>query len=266
MASTIPSFDGSVIEGSITNTGSDVFAAFDWERLVLPPLGTAIIGKSKISANVRLRGFPPEDHDRLTEKLGHYSDVQSLNGEDTVTWSVFGCASREGWLNDMLAEVFGPAERPTAWELALWSRICHPDTGKVGHGPQSDVVIQNAEIKNTLWRYVVEAKWTGDISVHKHGQDQLQMRTYEARLDDVPLERSGVIVVVPCAARYSHATKKRSIFSRYFTPEGNGYTELDAAKELNARALTWERLVEIIAGRGRPKLEAYMGWRLSQIR
>jgi hypothetical protein len=259
VASKIHSFDGILIEGVVT--GSGVFAAFNWERLVLAPLGDPIVRKSRAKAEKRLSGFPQRDRARLTEKLGHYSDVQSVNSEDTVTWSVFGCARDEGWLNDLLAEVFGPAERPELWDLSLWSRIRHPDTGSSAHGPESDVVLENGE-----WKYVIEAKWTSDISIHKNGQNQIQMRAYQAHMNDAPPEKTGVIVVAPRAARYRCALHEDSIFRRYFAPQGDGYAQLGPARELNAQALTWERLVDIIAGRGRPQLQKYLNWRLSLIR
>jgi hypothetical protein len=167
MASTIRSLDGTVIEGGISKTGT--FAAFDWERLVLPPIRGRILDKAAANADWRLDGFTQRDRERLTNKLGHYSDVQSLNCEDTFTYSVFGFADEEVWLNDMLSDLFGPAERPDVWNPALWSRIRHPDTGKVEHGPESDVVLENGG-----WRYVIEAKWTQDISVHKHGQNSFR--------------------------------------------------------------------------------------------
>ena len=259
VASTIHSFDGTPIEGAVTSSG--VFAAFDWKCLTLPPIGGPIIRKSCARADTRLRGFPQRDHKKLTEMLGHYSDVQSLSSEDTVTWSVFGCANEEGWLNDMLAEMFGPVQRPERWDIALWSRIRHPDTGQMKHGPESDVVIES-----DAWRYVIEAKWTSDISLHKNGQTQIEMRAYQAQLNDLPPEKSGVIVVAPSPARYCCAITESSRFRRYFAPLGDGYGQLDPAKDLNAQALTWERLVDVIGGRGRAHLRRYMDWRLSLIR
>ena len=257
--STITSFDGGKIEGSIGKNG--VFAAFDWENMILPPAGSPILEKAKVDANKRLDGFPYRDHKRLVEKLGHYSDVQSINSEDTVTGSVFGLADHETWLNDVLTEVFGPAERPKSWEVKLWSRIPHPLTGQTEHGPESDVLIQNAEC-----RYVVEAKWTADISVHLHGENQIEMRAYQAQLGNLSSENCGVIVVVPSPARYKAASTAMSTFRRYFEIRDEGYSCLEPAKKLNAKVLTWERLGQIIGARGRPKLQAYMHWRLSQIR
>src|SRR5687768_10138847 len=44
----------------------------------------------KLYANGRFRGKTPEDDDAARRTLGHYSDLQSLNSEDAVTWSVIG--------------------------------------------------------------------------------------------------------------------------------------------------------------------------------
>ena len=60
-----------------------------------------------------LRNFPPKDHAQLTSTLGHYSNVQSINSEETVTWSVFGAANPTPWLPDLRALAFGPAVRPS---------------------------------------------------------------------------------------------------------------------------------------------------------
>src|SRR5262249_17964970 len=72
---------------------------------------------------------PLRDHKKLTEKLGYYSDVQSLSSEDTVTWSVFGSADREGWLNDMVTEVI----TYTYDQLNRLTQKSYPDTSTVNY-------------------------------------------------------------------------------------------------------------------------------------
>lgn len=52
-------------------------------------------------------------------------------------------------------------------------------------------------------------------------------------------------------------------FPRTFLPDVDGYVQRDHAKELNAKAITWKRLAEIIGDRGRPGVRATLDWRLN---
>src|SRR4051812_24341250 len=107
---TIQRFDGITIDGARSH-GSGVFAAHDWRLMALEPHGAPIIAKANQSSTKTLRSFLSIDHAALTSTLGHYSSVQSINSEDTVTWSVFGATDPTPWLSDLLTVTFGPAIR-----------------------------------------------------------------------------------------------------------------------------------------------------------
>ncbi len=94
--------------------------------------------------------------------LGHYSDLQSLNSEDAITWSYFGPfladspQARSRFLNWLL-------EKATLPELAknercaidLWRRIPHPDKPGAAGGPELDVVLDGDAAV-----VFAEAKWS----------------------------------------------------------------------------------------------------------
>jgi len=42
----------------------------------------------------QLRAFNEMEKEMLTTKLGYYTDLQSINSEDAITWSVFGTISK----------------------------------------------------------------------------------------------------------------------------------------------------------------------------
>ena len=88
----------------------------------------------KLYESRQSRAFVDDDLAAVTKRLGFYSDLQSINSEDAITWSYFGCfisetaASRAGLLNWLL-ERTGLAEHSTSerCQLDLWRRIPHPD-------------------------------------------------------------------------------------------------------------------------------------------
>jgi hypothetical protein len=116
------------------------------------------------------------------------------------------------------------------------------------------------------WCFVVEAKWLSDLDPHQ-GQggttSQLEMRTASVAKKAV-FDRRGVLVVLPGPSRYPHAYSPRSTFSRYFVPDGPGYRARPEAELLEAKAVTWERIAELIDER-QPGSEVvrYLRWRLN---
>jgi hypothetical protein len=112
--------------------------------------------------------------------LGYYCDLQSLNSEDAITWSVFGTVARsnrtqkEAWVADFLKLIALPVEiSPIGADIHLWRRIPHPDTLVPG-GPEIDFAIftENAVILG-------EAKWksgVGKVQGKLKDKDQIQLR------------------------------------------------------------------------------------------
>lgn len=112
--------------------------------------------------------------------LGYYCDLQSLNSEDAITWSVFGTISRsdrkqrEAWLADFFRLIDLPAEAlPICADICLWRRIPHPDNLVPG-GPEIDfsIITENAVILG-------EAKWKSGVGKAQgklKEKDQIQLR------------------------------------------------------------------------------------------
>ena len=110
------------------------------------------------------RDFSGPDGTAVASSLGGYSDLQSVNSEDAITWSVFGpvAHSPPEVRKRFVAELFQAAEiqvTPGPATISLWRRIPHPETLGLG-GPELDVMIQ------TPYAVVfVEAKWGSSVGV-----------------------------------------------------------------------------------------------------
>lgn len=259
--------DGQTIAGSRSKGGT--FAAFNWEQLVLGPPGQGIRRKAADPKRRRLLGFPAADQTALSSTLGHYSDVQSLNSEDTVTASVFENARAAPFTTELLRGAFGDEHlRPREWIATLWQRLPHPKTGATRSGPEADVVLDGGA-GDGAWRYVVEAKWTSDIGDRQQGAaglvTQMEMRAFGAAKgsdgSDIDRARRGVLVIVPSPDRYR--CDSHPVFTRYFVRDGSGYLPLPAADAVQARAVTWETISTLARQAGDAELARYLDWRLS---
>ena len=257
----IQGYDGRPVFGAFSRGG--VFAAYDWKDLVFGDTEGEILQKAK-KASGQLKAFPENEHEPLKRVLGLYSDVQSINSEDTVTWSVFHHAPAV-WLPTVLELAFGVASLPALDAPIFWQRIAHPDTGRIAQGPEADVVL-NAD----GWRYVVEAKWGSDID-RAQGREgnmtQLAMRAHLTQQNDLPEGHCGVLVVVPGPSRYRHAVKPDSTFRTFFDVDGERYKSLPSADALSAKAIAWEEIASILSGipshRG---VAEYLNWRLDLLK
>ena len=259
MGTTLTDWEGRSIKGA-QSSRSKVFAAYDWRELVLKP-GPPIETKSRVPS-ARLYDFPPTEHSALTARDGHYSDVQSIRSEDTVTWSAFGAYASDDWIGELLGQSFGPANRPTAWARHYWKRLPHPDTGVTEHGPEADVTLE----AEGGWFYAIEAKWLSDLPAsqgQKGTVTQLEMRSGSVvHRSSIP-DRRGVLLVVPGPARYPHATNATSTFRRYFAVSGSTYVPLATADVLSARAVTWEQIEEMMSTTASlATVATYLRWRL----
>ena len=96
-------------------------------------------------------------------KNGYYSDLQSINSEDAITWNVFGTVAhssgivRNQYISDLLITIGCKRQNILNSEIALWRRIPHPDT-LVSGGPEIDFTIFT---EKTL--ILGEAKWNSSI-------------------------------------------------------------------------------------------------------
>lgn len=261
MRARISRFDGQMIGGA-TSRGSGVFAAFDWKDMVLGRTGEPIARKAARSSP-HLKDFDVMDRNPLTKVLGHYSDVQSANSEDTVTWSVFSGSGSEPWLNAILARAFGSVERPTEWKLDFWNRTAHPDTGSVDCGPEADILISAPG-----WYYVVEAKWCRDLDRNqgrKRNVTQLEMRHLQVVSAKVAPDRCGVLVIAPQPERYPALAKAGCVFTKYFADSVNGYSRTAAAETMNAACVMWEEIEQILRQSGKQDRADYLRWRIQML-
>jgi hypothetical protein len=252
---TLVRYDGFVIGGA-RSRGSGVFAAFDWRHLTLNP-GPEI--EAKAYKPSRIDSFDRTDHEDLSRLLGHYSDVQSINSEDTVTWSCFRGQSVDRWIDAFVDEAFGSGGRSPWSRPILWDRRQHPDGTGTVNGPEADVILESPGTDGQAWRYVVEAKWLADLD-GRQGADrtrtQVDMRLHTARYGDIARNHSGVIVVCPSPKRYFRRGGRKDVFSRYFEPDGESYISKIAT---DAQVITWERIAALAGG----ELEEYLSWRLN---
>ena len=101
-------------------------------------------------ANDRFRGRTPEDDAYAESGLGHYCDLQSLNSEDTATFSFFGtlaCLTDEE-RRDTTGLIFerlglpSPVGPVTTW---VWRRLPHPEKVASTGGPEIDFGLLSAD-------------------------------------------------------------------------------------------------------------------------
>lgn len=112
--------------------------------------------------------------------FGYYSDLQSINSEDAITWSVFGSLSRccddirTNYVNDLIKKIgCNDVVDAKSSEISLWRRLPHPDKLTPG-GPEIDFLIQT---ENTL--ILGESKWKSKIGINqgdKGDKNQIDLR------------------------------------------------------------------------------------------
>jgi hypothetical protein len=132
----------------------------------------------KLCRSDRVSAFLPEDQAILSEKLGYYSDLQSVHSEDAMQWNYFGSLvygkpSERVEFSNWIADLLGIPARNRECTMALWRRIPHPDTFGNG-GPELDLMITGdalAIIVESKWRSG-EGQWQGMAG----NQSQLQLR------------------------------------------------------------------------------------------
>ena len=257
----IEGWRGQKIAGA-RSRGAAVFAAVDWREMVLDSAGD-IETKAADVAGRAAAWFAPEAFTLLTSVSGRYSNVQSINSEDTVTWAAFGPRASARAVGAIVDLAFGAQSRPEQWSRLFWERSTHPHTQKTTGGPEPDVTL----CAENGWCYVIEAKWAADLD-DKQGKDgdmtQLEMRADVARRLATEPSKRGVLVIAPGPERYPAV--KRGTFAKYFAVDGNRYVPRDAARALEARVLTWEQIVDVLARTDGPsELIDYLKWRLARL-
>jgi len=161
----------------IIRSRGNVIATFNpYDNLIktdIPLFPTSEIVQ-KIYRSRQERAFQEEDK----SSLGYYSDLQSINSEDAITWSFFGpiIYSEFAKKKEFTIELFSLLEIDMDIEFSnywLWRRIPHPDT-LVSGGPEIDFAIQT---QNTI--VFGESKWNSGVGT-KQGKlgdkDQIDLR------------------------------------------------------------------------------------------
>jgi len=132
----------------------------------------------------------------------YYTDLQSLNSEDAITWSVFGVlnyhaeASRNKFVSDLLALAGindAVCTRTCVW---LWRRIPHPET-LVSGGPELDfgIITDNTVVFG-------ESKWNSSVSNNQgvsKRRNQMELRVDFLRkygVDFFPYAKNKVVLLV----------------------------------------------------------------------
>lgn len=147
------------------------------DRLPWPPPPVV----QKLYESRQSRAFVDDALFAVTRRLGFYSDLQSINSEDAITWSYFGSflaenpASRAAFLNWLLERVdlaeHAASER---CQIDFWRRIPHPDRPTSAGGPELDVVLDGDRAVVFL-----EAKWRSKEAKNQgvdKTKSQLQLR------------------------------------------------------------------------------------------
>jgi hypothetical protein len=119
----------------------------------------------KFCASLKFRGATPEDDSAARSGLGFYCDLQSLNSEDAITWSIFGILA---YLPDpertraigrlfSLIDLGSPTGSIACW---LWRRLPHPEKPESNNGPELDFGF----LTDTVF-VLGEAKWNSPLGV-----------------------------------------------------------------------------------------------------
>lgn len=176
--------------------------------------------------------------------MAFYCDLQSLNSEDAITWSVFGnlaylpglkrCAVWSGILA-LLGE--RPMDSiPTCW---LWRRLPHPLKEQSSGGPEIDFGCLD---EKTL--ILGEAKWNSPL-----GRGQGPAKD-QSQLD---LRRAYLQLLAPKA--FPEAER------RIVLGVGRRADLFTDSPGPGIHCLTWKQVIECFDGRLRDELLEYLEWK-----
>lgn len=149
------------------------------DNLLIPPnsIVPPIEIVSKIVKSNHVNDFEDKYHKELEGNKRFYTDLQSINSEDAITWSLFGYISklddkvRLDFFNEFLSKI--GLENDEYCEIKLWQRLPHPDT-YVSGGPEIDVILIGK-----INFIIIECKWNskfGEKQGIKKDQNQMQIR------------------------------------------------------------------------------------------
>ena len=165
----------------VRSRGGVLAAANPYDNLVssgISPWPPAEIVQ-KLYQSRQLRAFDEQSAATLSERLGYYTDLQSINSEDAITWSVLGTIiyasdpDKLQWTKDFIKLLNINAPKVKSANIWLWRHIPHPDT-LIQNGPEIDFGVQTDD---TI--VLGEAKWKSGVGKKqgkKKDKDQLILR------------------------------------------------------------------------------------------
>jgi hypothetical protein len=158
---TIPNWNGDPIE-TVPATGGTVLVSNTFDAIMRPVSGAwpppALVMQLGEGEPSRAP-FSPELRAAVSAPLGHYCAMQSINAEDTITWSFFGTLMhareqrRAAFVNWLCERLGLPWTHNTRCGIDLWRRIPHPYFPGTD-GPELDAVLDGDDCV-----VFVEAKW-----------------------------------------------------------------------------------------------------------
>jgi hypothetical protein len=203
----------------------------------------------KYYASSRFQGKTTEDIEAAKSGLGHYSDLQSLNSEDAVTWSFFGNlaysspSDRLATFNHVLERfgLSGVDDSPMCW---LWRRLPHPEKPESSGGPEIDF-----GFLSTSTLLLGEAKWNSALGIGQ-GVDGNRSQLYlRAKYCDVQARKA-----LRSVSRFIVLGIGRS--ANVF--DG---TDADLDTEADIRQLSWSEMAECFPPGLAGELAAYLLWK-----
>lgn len=217
------------------------------ERLPWPPPPLV----QKLYESRQSRAFLGAELTAATARLGFYSDLQSLNSEDAITWSYFGPflaetpSSRARFLNWLLERVgLGEHAANDRCQLDLWRRIPHPDRPTSSGGPELDVVLDGDGAV-----VFCEAKWRSKEATNQGidgTKSQLQLRRDFLGVIGPRVYGDRAFVVVGIVLDDALAAA--------VPPDANG---------VHTASLRWEELAEFARHPKREEFTRYLAWKRS---
>lgn len=256
----IPDWNGHLIEVARSREGVPA-ACWHFTNLVRSALGVGELAEiaQKLYRSTHERDFDPEDQERLKVCLGYYTDLQSLNSEDAITWSVFGTvaksdeAVRTRWTGEFFREIGLGSSEPEHSEISLWRRVPHPQTHS-SDGPEIDFSVST---EDTL--LLGECKWTGEVAkgqgVEKD-KDQIEMRL-------MYLEQYGRTMTILDRGTGLPEFKRLAVLLVSIDPSPiNPKWLRDGITTLST---TWDRICALQSHPWSDEVDRYYRWKLSHI-
>jgi hypothetical protein len=197
-----------------------------------------------------VQSFDEQELTGATGVRGFYSDLQSINSEDALTWSVFGPLvygtpeSRQRFSSELLTSLEVPLASAAPTHIWLWRRLPHPDTLVPG-GPEIDV---GMHVGDTV--VYAEVKWRSSIGTAQGvagDRNQIELRQQFCQKYGEKLypgaKRFVVLGIAP---------------ERGMIPRAD---ESCGAVEILHRSTTWSELAALTSLPHQAEFQRYLDWK-----